>query len=290
MTKNFDDEETKDAIVEKAQRLRLRRFWMSVATYFVALLATFLITQLGIGGLSGIQWKILIGWCVFGICLFFILFYTNVNLRFTEPSLTREQIVYSSFYGTLAMFWLPEARPIIFLFVLAPFSFGMLILTFRQFLTVAVWLMAVYAGMLTFDYFIYPQDFDFKYQIFLFSLFSLILIWFAFFGGFVSNLRSRLWAQKEALKKVNEELQKEIQDREKAQFENERLIGELKESLLKVRTLEGIIPICMHCKEIRDDKGAWNQLEKYISENSEAQFSHSICEKCRNLYYPEYQK
>jgi len=192
MTKNFDDEETKDAIVEKAQRLRLRRFWMSVATYFVALLATFLITQLGIGGLSGIQWKILIGWCFFGICVFFILFYTNVNLRFTEPSLTREQIVYSSFYGTLAMFWLPEARPIIFLFVLAPFSCGMLILTFRQFLIVAVWLMVIYAGMLTFDYFIHPQDFNFKYQIFLFSLFSLIFIWFAFFGGFVSNLRSRL--------------------------------------------------------------------------------------------------
>jgi hypothetical protein len=290
MTKNLDDAGTKDAVVEKAQRLRLRRFWMSVATYFVALLATFLITQLGIGGLSGVQWTILIGWCVFGICLFFILFYTNQNLRFTEPSLTREQIVYSSFYGTLAMFWLPEARPIIFLFVLAPFSFGMLILTFRQFLTVAVWLMAIYAVMLTFDYVIHPQDFDFKYQIFLFSLFSLILIWFAFFGGFVSKLRSRLWVQKEALKEMNEELQKEIQDREKAQLENERLIGELKESLLKVRTLEGIIPICMHCKEIRDDKGAWNQLEKYISENSEAQFSHSICEKCRILYYPEYQK
>jgi hypothetical protein len=89
---------------------------------------------------------------------------------------------------------------------------------------------------------------------------------------------------------MNEKLQKEIQDRDKAQLENERLIGELKESLLKVRTLEGIIPICMHCKEIRDDKGAWNQLEKYISENSEAQFSHSVCEKCCNLYYPEYQK
>lgn len=51
--------------------------------------------------------------------------------------------------------------------------------------------------------------------------------------------------------------------------------------------LKGTIPICMHCKKIRDDKGAWNQLEKYISEHSEAQFSHGICDKCLKDNYPE---
>lgn len=58
----------------------------------------------------------------------------------------------------------------------------------------------------------------------------------------------------------------------------------LEEELL---TLKGIIPICMHCKKIRDVKGAWNQLEKYISEHSEAQFSHGICDKCLKENYPE---
>lgn len=55
----------------------------------------------------------------------------------------------------------------------------------------------------------------------------------------------------------------------------------------ELRVLKGIIPICMHCKEIRDDKGSWNQLEKYISEHSEAQFSHGICDKCLEKHYPE---
>jgi len=55
----------------------------------------------------------------------------------------------------------------------------------------------------------------------------------------------------------------------------------------ELRILKGIIPICMHCKEIRDDKGYWNQLEKYISEHSEVQFSHGICDKCLKKYYPE---
>jgi len=56
----------------------------------------------------------------------------------------------------------------------------------------------------------------------------------------------------------------------------------------EIKTLNGIIPICMHCKEIRDDKGYWNKLEKYITEHSDAQFSHGLCEKCKEKYYSEY--
>jgi hypothetical protein len=53
-----------------------------------------------------------------------------------------------------------------------------------------------------------------------------------------------------------------------------------RQAVEEVRTLQGILPICMYCKEIRDDKGSWTQLEKYISEHSESDFSHGICEKC----------
>lgn len=61
-----------------------------------------------------------------------------------------------------------------------------------------------------------------------------------------------------------------------------RDLTEIKASEEETKTLKGIIPICMHCKEIRDDKGYWNQLEKYISEHSGAQFNHGnlrqVCE------------
>lgn len=53
----------------------------------------------------------------------------------------------------------------------------------------------------------------------------------------------------------------------------------------EIRALQGIIPICMHCKEIRDDEGSWNQLETYIETHSEAQFSHGICDKCLEKEY-----
>lgn len=55
---------------------------------------------------------------------------------------------------------------------------------------------------------------------------------------------------------------------------------ELEAALNRVKQLEGIIPICMYCKKIRDDKDVWNQLEKYITEHSEAIFSHGICPHC----------
>jgi hypothetical protein len=54
----------------------------------------------------------------------------------------------------------------------------------------------------------------------------------------------------------------------------------LKETQAKVKHLEGIIPICMYCKKIRDDMESWQQLEQYISEHSEAMFSHGICPDC----------
>lgn len=55
----------------------------------------------------------------------------------------------------------------------------------------------------------------------------------------------------------------------------------------RIKTLEGIIPICMHCKEIRDEKGEWNRLEHFITERSDARFSHGICPKCMAIHYPK---
>jgi hypothetical protein len=63
---------------------------------------------------------------------------------------------------------------------------------------------------------------------------------------------------------------------------------ELKKAHSKIKTLSGIVPICMHCKGIRDDKGYWNQLEKYITEHSDARLSHGICDKCIKKFYSDW--
>ena len=61
---------------------------------------------------------------------------------------------------------------------------------------------------------------------------------------------------------------------------NRALILDLQSALSEVRTLQGLIPICAHCKKIRDDKGSWSQLEVYIQNRTAAQFSHGICPEC----------
>lgn len=58
----------------------------------------------------------------------------------------------------------------------------------------------------------------------------------------------------------------------------------------KVQVLEGILPICAHCKKIRNEKSEWEQLENYISNHSAAQFSHSICPTCLQEHYSDYLK
>ncbi|MBF0304011.1 MAG: hypothetical protein HQK73_13305 [Desulfamplus sp.] len=62
----------------------------------------------------------------------------------------------------------------------------------------------------------------------------------------------------------------------------------LEHALTEIKTLSGLLPICMHCKSIRDDGGYWQQMEEYIQAHSEAQFSHSICKSCAKKYYPDY--
>lgn len=58
----------------------------------------------------------------------------------------------------------------------------------------------------------------------------------------------------------------------------------------EVRTLEGILPICASCKRIRNEQGEYEQIEQYITEHSEASFSHGLCRECSKKLYPEYFK
>jgi CheY-like chemotaxis protein len=62
---------------------------------------------------------------------------------------------------------------------------------------------------------------------------------------------------------------------------------ELQEALIKVKTLSGLLPICASCKKIRDDQGYWQQVEVYIREHSDAEFSHGLCPDCARKLYPE---
>ncbi len=82
-------------------------------------------------------------------------------------------------------------------------------------------------------------------------------------------------------------LQEELTGRRLAEQNLEQSVSELRQSLAEVKHLSGLIPICAHCKKIRSDQGYWQAVEHYLSEHSDARFSHGICPECRDIHYPE---
>lgn len=80
---------------------------------------------------------------------------------------------------------------------------------------------------------------------------------------------------------------RDITEIKEAEVKREELVQELQTALSKVKLLSGMLPICAACKKIRNDKGYWQQIEAYIHEHSDAEFSHSICPECFQKLYPE---
>jgi signal transduction histidine kinase len=68
----------------------------------------------------------------------------------------------------------------------------------------------------------------------------------------------------------------------------EQRTAELQQANNEVKTLSGLLPICASCKKIKDDEGHWGQIESYVSEHSDADFSHTVCPECAERLYPGY--
>jgi hypothetical protein len=71
-----------------------------------------------------------------------------------------------------------------------------------------------------------------------------------------------------------------VAERRRAAEERDRLVFELQDALAQIKTLQGLIPLCAWCHKIRDDEGAWQGLESYLQEHTDATFSHGICPSC----------
>ena len=80
---------------------------------------------------------------------------------------------------------------------------------------------------------------------------------------------------------------RDITERREAEQERERLLNDIQSALARVKALSGMLPICAGCKNIRDERGQWQELETYIAAHSEAEFSHGLCPQCVRQYYPE---
>jgi len=102
-----------------------------------------------------------------------------------------------------------------------------------------------------------------------------------------SQLKEEREQLEETISKRTHELRETNNSLEKEVTLKENTIHDLEKAMSEIKTLSGLLPICSHCKKIRDDKGYWNQIEKYIHEHSDAKFSHGICQECAKKHYPD---
>ncbi|MFW6181689.1 MAG: PAS domain-containing protein [Spirochaetota bacterium] len=78
---------------------------------------------------------------------------------------------------------------------------------------------------------------------------------------------------------------RDVTERQRLLAERQVYIEELTEALRRIQTLKGLLPICSCCKKIRNDAGYWEQIETYITQHSEAEFTHSVCPECAEKYF-----
>jgi GGDEF domain-containing protein len=110
-----------------------------------------------------------------------------------------------------------------------------------------------------------------------FKLFSFFLVYQAIIKTCIEDPYRVIFRE---LDKTNQKLSVEVETRKKAE-------AELVKALADVKKLSGLLPICASCKNIRDDQGYWRQIEFFIRDHSEADFSHGICPDCVRKMYPE---
>jgi hypothetical protein len=118
----------------------------------------------------------------------------------------------------------------------------------------------------------------------LLKILSFVAIWRALVHTSVEHPYELVFRE---LTVANDRLVEEIGAHERTEKEKDRAIADLTEAMEEIRTLQGILPICAHCKKIRDDRGAWNQIEAYLHAHAGARFSHGLCPDCLRTHYPE---
>ena len=118
-----------------------------------------------------------------------------------------------------------------------------------------------------------------------FKIFSFLLMYLAIIKTGIEKPFQLIFRD---MNRLNMELSREVEMRTRTEREKEELIEKLQHALEEIKTLKGILPICMHCNKIRDDQGGWNRLELYIEDHSEAEFSHGVCPECLVKFYPDY--
>jgi diguanylate cyclase (GGDEF)-like protein len=172
------------------QAVRIRIFWMAAGSYLVGYLVLIVSYFLGVIGPQPLEYLALP--FLLPNIAFYTLFRTGLNLRFKEPSLTAPQIVVATLVIMYIVYLAEQVRPLILMFYLILFLFGLLRLTTRQLLGIGCFAMATYAGVIFLVIRLKGEQVNLRMEVLYGLVLGLGLIWFALVGGYISKIRDKL--------------------------------------------------------------------------------------------------
>ena len=210
------------------QALRIRRFFISLLVYIINMPLSYLAYTGGIMQFKGLLW----GWIitiVFNIVLY-IVFRTGLNKRMKDPSLTYAQICVAILVVMYAMFFVYEARGILFAVYILILLFGIFRLDTRQFLNVSAFILVTYGIDIFLLHVFRPQDINLKLEIFQWFALGVVLISVSFIGGNISALRRDLASSRKKLQAYLEKIQEMAIHDDLTGFYNRRHLMELIET------------------------------------------------------------
>jgi diguanylate cyclase len=181
------------------QPVRIRIFWMAAGSYLVGYLVLVVSYFLGVIGPQPLKYLALP--FVLPNIAFYTLFRTGLNLKFKEPSLTVAQILAATMVIMYTVYLAEQVRPLVLMFYLILFLFGLLRLTTPQLLAIGGFALTTYAGVIFLVVRLKGEQVNLRMEVLYGVVLALGLIWFALVGGYISKLRDKL---RQSLKIIQE--------------------------------------------------------------------------------------
>lgn len=242
------------------------------------LLGSFVLLLLGTLAIFQNAFTLMIVDYVLAIFLLSLYFYTKMTLNYHLTSKVGAIVFgvflcYLTFLGGIsqtAYLW-GLTFPIVALFLTGFKSGAFLSLLYFTAIQLILW------GSLKFDFIdTYNPNLIVRY--------SMVYLTIFFYSFITERLRE---AVQHRLNLSHDKLNTTIKALESSIFEKQKFINKLQNSIDEIKKLQGILPICTHCKKIRNDKGYWEQVECYIEEHSDAEFTHGLCPDCQKELFPD---
>ncbi|SFM86083.1 GGDEF domain-containing protein [Thermodesulforhabdus norvegica] len=242
------------------QRLRVERFLLAQISYIVCWSVIMCLYMWGMFRLNFAEMICFIATCAMANGIFYAVFLTGLNRKFAEPSLTIPQIVVATIFIMLTIYFTNSQRGILLIMYFIALIFGVFQLSRRQFLLLSLFALSSYAIVITALLQRHPDVIDIKVEVLQLLVLAVVLVWFSLVGGYISEMRSRLYRMHKNLQQAYQKIEElALHDELTGIYNRRAILGYLKEEIERASRYDIPLSVSLadidHFKSINDTYG-----------------------------------